>query len=200
MRARMPSMAIALTLLLSGCGPEVAFSFGRTLLLTNAVHASARGRQIEETPAEAEARDQKRQLENAAARATSDRLEWEREAAAKARGKSSDAGDVISDPGPADPGLPERLDPALIREAIGAVTPRVMSCSTRSAVKGQVWVSLKVAPDGHVLVVEINSTPDAALGSCVVTAVHEAAFAKTQHGGAFRYPFVFRHEETRSAE
>jgi len=52
-------------------------------------------------------------------------------------------------------------------------------------------VSVKVAPDGHVLSVTVKNTPDANLGNCVVGMMQKAMFTKTQTGGSFAYPFPF---------
>ena len=39
--------------------------------------------------------------------------------------------------------------------------------------------------------VAVAESPDAGLGQCVVAALRKTAFAKTQSGGSFSYPFVF---------
>jgi predicted Zn finger-like uncharacterized protein len=87
--------------------------------------------------------------------------------------------------------LPESLDRAMISEGVGKVKPRVMSCGERSPAKGQVKVSVKVAPDGRVTNVTVKNTPDASLGNCVASMMQKATFAKTQTGGSFAYPYTF---------
>jgi len=48
-----------------------------------------------------------------------------------------------------------------------------------------------VSGDGRVTGVNVETTPDSALGACVAAAVQKASFSKTQNGGSFSYPFVF---------
>jgi outer membrane biosynthesis protein TonB len=66
-----------------------------------------------------------------------------------------------------------------------------MACGDKSSAKGQVKVSVKVAPDGRVAGVTVKNTPDPGLGNCVAGAMQGAHFSKTQNGGSFGYPFVF---------
>ena len=87
--------------------------------------------------------------------------------------------------------LPESLDRTMISDGVGKVKPRVMSCGDKSPAKGQVKVSVKVGPDGHVTSVTVKNTPDAGLGSCVASMMQKATFAKTQTGGSFAYPYTF---------
>jgi predicted Zn finger-like uncharacterized protein len=87
--------------------------------------------------------------------------------------------------------LPEGLDKGMISDGVSRVKARVMACGDKSSAKGQVKVSVKVAPDGHVAGVTVKNTPDPALGNCVAGAMNGAHFSKTQNGGSFGYPFVF---------
>lgn len=87
--------------------------------------------------------------------------------------------------------LPDALDRAMISSGIAAVKARVTACGDKSAAKGKVKVHVKVGSDGRVSNVAVESSPDAALGSCVAGAVQKASFAKTASGGSFSYPFVF---------
>jgi hypothetical protein len=87
--------------------------------------------------------------------------------------------------------LPESLDRTMISDGVGKIKPRVMSCGEKSPAKGQVKVSVKVGPDGHVVSVAVKNTPDAALGNCVAGIMQKATFARTQSGGSFAYPFPF---------
>jgi len=86
---------------------------------------------------------------------------------------------------------PEALDRAMISDGVGKVKAKVMSCGDKSPAKGQVKVSVKVGPDGHVSNVTVKATPDAGLGSCVASMMQKATFAKTQTGGSFSYPYTF---------
>jgi len=80
----------------------------------------------------------------------------------------------------------------MISSGVGKVKGRIDGCGSRSAAKGEVKVSVKVSPSGSVENVSVKSSPDAALGSCVQSAIEKASFAKTQRGGSFSYPFIFR--------
>ena len=87
--------------------------------------------------------------------------------------------------------LPDSLDRTMISDGVGKVKPRVMSCGDKSPAKGQVKVSVKVGPDGHVTSVTVKNTPDPGLGNCVASMMQKATFAKTQTGGSFAYPYTF---------
>lgn len=92
----------------------------------------------------------------------------------------------------AKPGdLPEKLDRAMIFDGVAKVKAKVMACGDKSSAKGTVKVSVKVSSDGNITSVSVVLMPDAALGSCVVSAMQRATFCKTQSGGSFDYPFVF---------
>jgi predicted Zn finger-like uncharacterized protein len=87
--------------------------------------------------------------------------------------------------------LPDSLDRGMISSAIANVKARVTACGEKSSAKGKVKVHVKVAGNGSVSSVNVETTPDPALGNCVQAAVQKATFAKTQSGGSFSYPFVF---------
>ncbi|HEY1551900.1 MAG TPA: GYF domain-containing protein [Kofleriaceae bacterium] len=87
--------------------------------------------------------------------------------------------------------LPDSLDRGMISSAIANVKARVTACGEKSSAKGKVKVHVKVAGNGSVSGVTVETTPDPALGNCVQAAVQKASFAKTQSGGSFSYPFVF---------
>jgi outer membrane biosynthesis protein TonB len=87
--------------------------------------------------------------------------------------------------------LPESLDRAMISDGVAKVKARVMSCGDKSPAKGQVKVSVKVSPDGHVSGVTVKNTPDVGLGNCVAGQMQKATFGKTQSGGSFSYPYTF---------
>jgi predicted Zn finger-like uncharacterized protein len=91
----------------------------------------------------------------------------------------------------ASSGLPEALDRTMISDGIAKVKAKVMSCGDKSPAKGQVKVSVKVGPDGHVTSVTVKNTPDANLGNCVASQLQAATFGKTQTGGAFAIPYTF---------
>jgi hypothetical protein len=92
---------------------------------------------------------------------------------------------------PAAGDTPDKLGRAQIGEGIAKVKPRVMACSDKSAAKGNVKVAVVVSAGGVVSSVTIQSTPDAALGECVATALKTAAFAKSASATTFSYVFVF---------
>jgi hypothetical protein len=94
-------------------------------------------------------------------------------------------------PAPATRELPDSLDRAMISDGVGKLKPQVTSCAEKWPAKGQVKVSVTVAPDGHVMSVTVKTTPDANLGSCVASMMQKATFTKTQNGGSFLYPYTF---------
>lgn len=107
----------------------------------------------------------------------------------KAGGKASASGGGGSTAPKGD--VPEGLDRAMISDGVDKVKARAMACGDKSPAKGQVKVSVKVGPDGHVSSVTVKNTPDAGLGNCVAGVMQKATFAKTQTGGSFAYPFSF---------
>jgi len=80
----------------------------------------------------------------------------------------------------------------MISAGVSKVRGRIDGCASRSSAKGEVKVGVKVSPAGSVSNVTVKSSPDPALGSCVSSAMEKATFAKTQKGGTFSYPFIFR--------
>lgn len=88
--------------------------------------------------------------------------------------------------------LPEKLTRSDISSGMSAVRGRVSSCGDKNPGKGTVKVHVKVGGSGKVSSVQVKSSPSSALGSCVASAVKRAHFKKTQGGGSFTYPFVFR--------
>ena len=103
-----------------------------------------------------------------------------------------------SEPSPApstkkpDVSLPLKLERQDITDGMKDVSGRIAACSGRSAVSGKVTVSVEVAGNGKVQSVSITESPDDALGTCVAQAAKKASFPKTQQGGKFKYPYVFR--------
>ncbi|HTL37215.1 MAG TPA: molybdopterin-binding protein [Kofleriaceae bacterium] len=87
--------------------------------------------------------------------------------------------------------LPEDLDRQAVRAGIEKVKPAVVQCGEKAGVNGTVKIAVSVAPEGNVTSSEVADSPDAALGSCVATAIKRATFAKSVNGGTFTYPFVF---------
>jgi TonB family protein len=87
--------------------------------------------------------------------------------------------------------LPAQIDRAMIVEGMAKMKPAISRCDVRYGVRGTVNLNVKVGSDGSVADVSVASSPDAALGDCVATAIRKASFAKTQIGGSFRYPFLF---------
>jgi TonB family protein len=87
--------------------------------------------------------------------------------------------------------VPDTLDRSAISTGVAAVKGQVQACGQQSSAKGRVKVHVRVAANGLVTGVEIEATPDAALGACVQAAMRKARFAPTEQGGSFSYPFVF---------
>jgi hypothetical protein len=108
-----------------------------------------------------------------------------------ARAAAPGAPDALDAGAPATARLPESLDRGMIADGVLKLRPRAMACAEKWPAKGQVKVSLTVAPDGHVVSVRVMATPDAGLGSCVAGVMQQATFATTRDGGSFGYPFIF---------
>jgi TonB family protein len=87
--------------------------------------------------------------------------------------------------------VPDTLDRSAISTGVAAVKGQIQACGQQSSAKGRVKVHVRVAANGLVTGVEIEATPDAALGACVQAAMRKARFAPTEQGGSFSYPFVF---------
>jgi hypothetical protein len=136
-----------------------------------------------------QAAEQRTERENADIRETGKKLEKER-AAAHAR-EPDKCLTTRATPTDDTPGVADHLDRATISEALANVKTQVMACRDQFPVKGQVMVAVKVAGEGCVTAVIVESTPDSALGGCVASAVEQATFARTRSGGSFRYPFLF---------
>jgi len=88
-------------------------------------------------------------------------------------------------------GPPVALERQGISNGIMSVKASVSACGTHATAHGIVKVRVRVAASGLVTNVEVDSTPDAALGACVAKVVERAVFPRTQTGGSFSYPFVF---------
>ncbi len=91
----------------------------------------------------------------------------------------------------ATPAAPSTIDAHAVGTAMAQIRDRAMACRAMSGAKGKVRVHLTVDPDGHIANAAIESTPDAALGECVLHAAHAARFKRTDRGGSFAYSFVF---------
>lgn len=87
--------------------------------------------------------------------------------------------------------VPESLDRAMITEGVGKAKNELLACGSKSAAKGAVRVSVTVGADGRVASASIQSTPDVALGDCVLEAMKQVVFPSSKNGGSFSYPFVF---------
>ena len=90
-----------------------------------------------------------------------------------------------------DRNLPETLNKSDIKGGMARIRNKVVACGNRHKGKGQVKLSIKVAPSGSVSSVDVKSAPNSSLGSCVASAVQKAKFPKSQKGRKFSYPFVF---------
>jgi hypothetical protein len=84
-----------------------------------------------------------------------------------------------------------RLDIATVAIGIRSVKGQVSGCGSRARVKGTVKLRLSVLPDGRVASATIATTPDQALGACLVAALRSAVFPESDLGGSFTYPFEF---------
>ena len=93
--------------------------------------------------------------------------------------------------GKVDSNLPEQLDSGMIKAGIDKVKGRAQACGSKSSAKGAVKVRIKATPEGKVGSVDIVSSPDDALASCVASALKGATFAKTQRGMGFAYTLSF---------
>lgn len=74
--------------------------------------------------------------------------------------------------------------------AIDKVRPEIAKCGEKSKTKGTVKIQATVGK-GVVTSVVVKSSPDAALGHCVASAVKTATFRATAGSTSFLYPFVF---------
>jgi predicted Zn finger-like uncharacterized protein len=90
-----------------------------------------------------------------------------------------------------DSNLPEQLDSSMIKAGIDKVKGKAQACGSKSSAKGAVKVRIKATPEGRVGSVDVVSSPDDALGSCVASALRGATFAKTQRGMGFAYTLSF---------
>lgn len=88
-------------------------------------------------------------------------------------------------------GIPEELDRAMVRTGVEKIKPAVVQCGEKAGVKGTVKIAVSVAPEGNVTSADVSESPDAALGTCVASALKKAQFGKSVNGGSFTYPFVF---------
>lgn len=85
------------------------------------------------------------------------------------------------------PPAPSRVD---IQNAMKQIKPAILEC-TRADTKGILKLTIKVGGDGKVTSVVVQQSPDAAIDRCVVDAVKQQPFARSQNGVTFTYPFVF---------
>ncbi len=91
-----------------------------------------------------------------------------------------------------DSNLPMRLGREDIAAGMDDIRSSVAACGRGGTAKGEVKVSVKVGRNGKVNQVRVRSATTEDLGKCVTQKVRRARFAKTQKGGTFSYPFVFR--------
>ncbi|HEY4178350.1 MAG TPA: TonB family protein [Kofleriaceae bacterium] len=88
-------------------------------------------------------------------------------------------------------GLPEKLERSMVQTSMAKVKPTIQRCGETTSAKGTVKVNVQVGPTGGIISVDVDSSPDPALGTCVAAAVRKASFPATENGGSFTYPFVF---------
>lgn len=84
------------------------------------------------------------------------------------------------------------IDRANISAGIAKIRSKIAACGDQHPAQGTVKTKVKVAPSGSVQSVQITATPEAGLGDCVAAVMKRAVFGKTDRGGSFAYPFVFR--------
>ena len=94
-------------------------------------------------------------------------------------------------PLPAPVELPKELSQAEISKGMARIKSKIDACAAKSQAEGTVTVYVKVAGSGAVDEVRVRQTPDGSLGACVSRAVQATAFARSQKGGTFTYPFKF---------
>jgi TonB family protein len=94
-------------------------------------------------------------------------------------------------PLPPPPELPAELSQAEISKGMARIKSRIDACALKTQAQGTVTVAVKVTGSGAVDDVRVKSTPEGALGACVVKAVQNAAFARSVKGGAFSHSFRF---------
>jgi hypothetical protein len=96
----------------------------------------------------------------------------------------------------ADP-VPDGLDRAEISRVLHGLAGKLRACA--DGYDGKVIVSVRVNPDGSVG--DVTTSPaDAKPSKCIADAIRAARFAKTKHGGKFRYPLVFTASDATAAE
>jgi TonB family protein len=79
----------------------------------------------------------------------------------------------------------------MVRDAVARVKPRISACGDKSGARGTVKVAVTVDASGDVSEISVEESPDAALGTCVSSAMRAAHFGRSKAGGSFKYPFVF---------
>jgi outer membrane biosynthesis protein TonB len=96
-------------------------------------------------------------------------------------------------PTPVDPvDVPDRIDRAIITAGIAPVRDAAPNCASRAPnAHGVVKIHIVVGTDGSVTAADVATTPDAALGECVLALARASTYAQTQPGGSFMYPFMF---------
>lgn len=78
-----------------------------------------------------------------------------------------------------------------IRAVVARLRSRIVRCAEESDAHGTVRASVRVAPDGTVASVVVQSAPDDALAQCVAAVMRSARFPASNQGVSFTYPFVF---------
>jgi molybdenum cofactor biosynthesis protein B len=86
-------------------------------------------------------------------------------------------------------GPPDKLSRGMIAAAIEPIKPRAQQCADGTPSYAKLRVT--VGSDGRVTSTMILEASESGFGQCVMNAVREATFAKTQNGGTFTYPFSF---------
>jgi hypothetical protein len=85
----------------------------------------------------------------------------------------------------------ETLERDAISQGMSAARGNVAACGQAHPAHGVVKVHVRVRPDGTVAEAAIESTPNDALGRCLVEKLATVKFAATSRGLEFSYPFKF---------
>jgi serine/threonine protein kinase/outer membrane biosynthesis protein TonB len=84
--------------------------------------------------------------------------------------------------------VPAEFDDAVINDGLAKVKANIARCVHK--VSGSVEVLVTVSPNGGVISVKVESTPDGDLGDCVEDVMKKATFARTRDGGSFSCTFM----------
>jgi len=92
-----------------------------------------------------------------------------------------------------EPVVPHVLDDSGIRRGMYTVLPSLRECAAKFPVHGELQLDVRVAPAGLIEEVTVarSLTQSYDLEACLVSAMHDAKFDRSETGGIFSYPLVF---------